>query len=334
MLENKNKIIEFSKKIIPYSKLPLGFSIIGFGLSLCTLFFFPFLTLIPKCIGIIGSIGAGYGFGDWMKDDSKYFLNFLMDDDIWDIINKKIVIPKEKINKNQPISITIENAKKLLDNENNPINTLYHFVVMLFIERFNLHKYENKNLMKEINVIIELLTIKHPYYKSGLNKELIKGIIEELLMKDLKEYLYIYYNNITLSQNKKIFKKNFYLSPFELITRFLDENPNIKIRPIILNSIILKSSNIFTQIPSLSNREKQTIALIKCVSIIDEECKKLNIRLSCDELLPLITLLIKYNYHICPSGMIKMLYDMLGEYTDEKGYISTLMITASEASID
>ena len=53
----------------------------------------------------------------------------------------------------------------------------------------------------------------------------------------------------------------------------------------------------------------------------------------CDDLIPVVAMIIIENKDILPSADIQMIYDYLGDLADEKAYVATVLMSSLEACI-
>lgn len=181
--------------------------------------------------------------------------------------------------------------------------------------------------MSEIKTIVELITIKHPYTHTVFPKIIIKGIVENLVINNLKSYIDFYYLYNNYKENKFLATLNNDI----IITEYIKDNIQIDENSTL--EIIRNASTILDKIKEEANPEKKTGLLVKTIEEVDKAYyKKFNKNIGCDDLLPLIILLLIYHNDINCSIDIEMLYDYLIDSIDNKGYILTILKTANLSS--
>ena len=315
---------------IPYVLSALGLIIISpLTLYLYEILFYGKFILqggmtISKLISVMSGIGSGWKLGDYVKGSYFDINDILLQDDIWVIIYEKVDISKKTLKANE----NIEHAIKQCIETDLEYSSLYQFINLIFIERFNLLP-TNRNNMKDINFITHLLSFKNPYYPKYINLTDCKKIMKSYLMRDLSSYIHFYYILQNYNNTRQIYVKYNKINILYALKEFYHTDIDKKYSVDDILDIVECSSQTFRTLPfKLNIYEKiQTCKLtIKSIEFRFNELYKKPI--SCEDILPLLTLVLIFNYDIFFSVDIELIYDNFKDSNNVDGYISTLLMSA------
>lgn len=116
----------------------------------------------------------------------------------------------------------------------------------------------------------------------------------------------------------------------ELTSIFSDQKYH-KLKPEVkdkIKNILATASNHFRRLPGQEHPKDKAQLLIDMVKSLSDSFQSLDITVSCDLLIPIVSYIIKQNIDIVPGVEIKMTYDYLGHLTNEKGYIITVLLSS------
>ena len=283
--------------------------------------------IIGKITCTLGSLGLGWGVGNNMNK---------IDKNIWNLIFDNIEIEKElgTYNKHK-----IEKILDLLNDQDTDIGCLYQFIVLLLIEKYediNKSKINNYlDIIDEINLASKLLTIKHPFYPNLLNFNDIYNIINEKLTNDLDNYIKFFYLIKDIKNTETLYSSLYNFPKKKIIYFFIDKHPNLNLTIIEIESI-LKVTEVKLENYLLCNNINLKSEILKntFTSINNEYLRLKNKNLSCDELLPILTIVVIYNWEKLPPSEISQYYQYKQNCIDEYGYISTVIQNASNLSLE
>ena len=137
------------------------------------------------------------------------------------------------------------------------------------------------------------------------------------------------------TNTRKIFVKYQQVNIINALNEFYETDIDKKYDIFDLIDIINDSSNVFRKLPNNWNvYDKINTCKLTIKSI--EHCfyKKYKKSITCDDLLPILTLVLILNYDIFFSVDIQLIYNHFRDSSNMEGYISTLMMSALDMFIE
>ena len=296
-------------------------------------------TIGYKIILVMAGAGMGWQLGLNLYNPKKAIDELVKNKDLWTLIMNSYEPDDTKIDYKRTTAIEI-----LLDTRLD-IGKLYQFCCFLFIERYE-YISSNEEVLNEFKYIVRILTVKHPMYHKDCEHELL-DLIERRTFNDLYPYIYGHYLVKNSSSHKKMLPittesalevpigvsiipinaiKTTDNKWFDLLfSDIKNKTPELKDA---VNKILLKASNEFRRLPNEIYPKDKAELLINMVKILSDDFQKLDINISCDLLIPIVSFIIMKNIDIVPGAEIKMIYDYLGHLSNEEGFMVTVLLSS------
>lgn len=288
--------------------------------------------LIGKLTCAIGSLGFGWSLTKNIKDTDIF-----NDENIWILIYEKIEIAKCK-------ETNLDNNKiiEIINDPDTEIGSLYQFIVLILIEKYNKLKEENidieennNHILEELKIVTKLLTIKHPYYPDCFNYDTIYQSIHKNILHDLDNYIKFYYLLTQQNATKNLYLSLFNIPKSKVIWFFIESHPDLDLNIDEIYGILGKTSKQLKDYISHKEIDKKSKILKSTLLVINNEYREIKGReLSCDDLLPILTLVVIYNWEMIPPSEIAHYYHYQQDNIGEFGYIGTIIQNASQLSDD
>lgn len=268
-----------------------------------------FSTIMCKFVFVASGLQAGWSLGNQWWNESDCIEELLHNPNIWKILHDNI----PEISENT--EDTDKSSKTQIDiyDKSTPAGSLYHMALIVFLERFHYHQLCGDSIKTKISSdyhqLVRLLEKKIPYVD--------KSRWEQYVYSDT--YPYIYSSYWMEQQVKEVCDAS-------LVRDQEDESK--------LSSMIYQRIKPILEKISQVQHPQLKFEVLK--QVIDEVVHLYHLQSwkmpSCEDIMPIIcAILIKYSTEKnkrLPMVDIYMVYDYFGDCFDEKGYISTLWMSA------
>ena len=314
-IEKKNWITPSICSIsLGYASSPILQTIYEVGTSM-HLFYQPILLgLSFKLVVAISSMGIGWTIGKSFCNTEYNIEELYTNPDTWKIINKVFVSNDRKVEFKEGL------VETMLTDTSLDIGKLFHFCNFIFIERYEHLLHNECMVMQDYRHLAQLLTLKHPMYSSE-NYLTILDIIEYKVMNDLYPYIHVYYLMNQSNKQRNINNNHNYLDCYP------------KNKQILLEKAIKDASLIFRHLPHEQHPNDKVSIMLQMVKGLEKDFKNMGMDMCCDDLIPVVAMIIIDNKDILPSADIQMIYDYLIDVSDEKAYVATILMSGLAACI-
>jgi hypothetical protein len=272
-----------------------------------------FSTIMCKFVFVASGLQAGWSLGNQWWSERNCIEEMIRDPAIWKILNNNIpTIPQEEGREGKEGKEGREDKPDIYD-KSSPVGSLYHMCLIVFLERFHYHQMEEGSIKTKISLdyhqLIRLLELKVP--------SISKKQWEQYVYSDTYPYIYSSY---WMEQQIKDVQET-------ALTRDVEDESK-------LSSMIYQ--RIKPIIEKLTQVQHPQLKFEVLKHIVDEVVHLYHLQSwklpSCEDIMPIIcAILIKFSQEKnkqLPIVDIYMVYDYFGSYFDEKGYISTLWMSA------